>query len=98
MVTADIPTEVIRRWGRWLSDCWRRYVFGAAEELENLSRTMVQTDYTLAMALEDSRASAPRGHNPVYRKTKSEHRCQHELIAIFGDGGTPRSRYVSLHI
>ena len=41
------------------------YVFGTAEELEDLSRTMVQADYTLAMALEDSRASVPRGRDPV---------------------------------
>ena len=59
MAAAGIPTEVIRRWGRWLSDCWRRYVFGTAEELRNLSRTMVEVDYTLAMALEDFRVSVP---------------------------------------
>ena len=35
------------------------------EELEDLSRTMVQADYTLAMSLEDFRASVPRGHNPM---------------------------------
>ena len=61
MAAAGIPAEVIRRWGRWLSDCWRRYVFGTAEELNNLSRYMVMADYTLAMALEDFRASVPRG-------------------------------------
>ena len=61
MVAAGILTEVIRRWGRWLSDCWRRYVFGTAEELDDMSRTMVQADYTLAMTLEDFRASVSRG-------------------------------------
>ena len=65
MAAAGIPTEVIRRWGQWLSDCWRRYMSGAAEELEDLSHTMVQAYYNLAMALEDFRASVPRGHNPV---------------------------------
>ena len=65
MAASCVPAEVIRRWGRWLSDCWRRCVFGAAEELEDLSHTMVQADSTLAMALEDFRASVPRGHNPV---------------------------------
>ena len=40
-------------------------MFGAADELENLPRTMVQADYILAMALEDFRASVPRGHTPV---------------------------------
>ena len=51
MAAAGIPTEVIRRWRRWFSDCWRRCVFGTAEELEDMARTMVQADYTLAMAL-----------------------------------------------
>ena len=70
MAAAGIPTEVICRWGRWLSDCWRRCVFVTAEELENLSRTMVQADFTLATALEDFRASVPRGHNPVERPSQ----------------------------
>ena len=63
--TAGTPTEFIRRWGRWPPDCSHRCVFGAAEEIENLSRTMVQADYTLAMALKDFRASVSRGHSPV---------------------------------
>ena len=65
MAAAGTPTEVIRRWGRWLSGYWRRYVFYTVEELENLSYTMVQADCTLAMALEDFRVPVPRGHNPV---------------------------------
>ena len=71
MAAAGIPTEVIRRWGRWFSDCWRRYVSGTAEEREDLSRTMVQADYTLAMALEDFRASVPRGQDPVERRRQT---------------------------
>ena len=52
MTAAGFPTESIRRWGRWLSDTWKRYVFGKAEELAGLSRNMVEAHFTLAMVLE----------------------------------------------
>jgi hypothetical protein len=57
MAAAGFPTEVIRRWGRWLSDTWKRYVFGTAEELSGLSRNMVEAHFTLAMVLEDFQVS-----------------------------------------
>ena len=50
MVATGIPIEAIRQWGRWLSGCWCRCVFGTAEELEHMPRAMVMADYTLAMA------------------------------------------------
>jgi hypothetical protein len=60
MAAAGIPSEVIRRWGRWVSDTWRRYVFGTSEELGDLARDMVTARYTLAMVIEDFRATVPR--------------------------------------
>ena len=75
MAASGTPTEVIRLWGRWLSDCWRRYVFGTAGELEDLPRTMVQAYYTLAMDLEDLSASVQRGHNPVAGPSQATDAC-----------------------
>ena len=58
MAAAGVPVEVIRRWGRWLSDCWRRYVFTASETIGDLANRMVEADYTVSMVLEDFKASA----------------------------------------
>ena len=44
------------------------HVFGTAVELEHLSRAMVVGDYTLAVALEDFRASVPRRHGTATRR------------------------------
>ena len=49
MAAAGTPAETIRRWGRWFSGCWRRYVSVTIEGLADLSRAMVMADCTLAM-------------------------------------------------
>jgi hypothetical protein len=54
---AGVNTEIIRRWGRWLSDCWKRYVFGTTEELGDMASAMVNSPYSLAMSVEDFKAS-----------------------------------------
>ena len=60
LVAAGVESEVVRRWGRWLSDTWRRYIFGTVESLGDLATDMVSADYTVSMAIEDFRASVPR--------------------------------------
>ena len=60
LVAAGVNPETVRRFGRWLSDAWRTYVFGTTEHLGDLAAGMVNADYTIAMALEDFRASVPR--------------------------------------
>ena len=61
MVTAGIPTEVIRRWGRWLSDCWCRYVL---ESSQSLYRKIVRPE----------RARGMRAENASYRRCANQHR------------------------
>ena len=35
---AGVPIEVIKRWGRWLSDSFQRYVWDANEDAKGLSK------------------------------------------------------------
>jgi hypothetical protein len=58
MAAAGIGHETIRRWGRWLSDTWRRYIFSTKEGLGNVGQAMVSAKYTIAMAVEDFRNSS----------------------------------------
>ena len=58
MAAAGVHHEVIRRWGRWLSDTWKRYVFSTTEKLGSLGNLMANATYTIAMAIEDFKNSS----------------------------------------
>ena len=59
MAAAGIAPYVIRRWGRWLSDAYKTYIFGSSEELGDLATVMATANFSLAMSLEDFKASTP---------------------------------------
>jgi hypothetical protein len=60
MAAAGFSFARIRRWGRWLSDAYKTYVFGTAEDLGDLASVMATHRYTLEMPIEDFEASKSR--------------------------------------
>ena len=45
--------ESIRRFGRWASDCWRRYVYSSRSDLKPVAAAMARANYTLQMSARD---------------------------------------------
>ena len=50
---AGWPDEHIRRFGRWVSDCWKRYVYSARRDMAGASTDMASSNFTVAMAATD---------------------------------------------
>ena len=51
--SARVDYEDIRRFGRWKSDCWRRYVYSARGRAKPLAAAMAMANITLEMSARD---------------------------------------------
>ena len=45
---AGVPVGIIKRWGRWVSDSFQRYLWDANEDAKGLSRKMAEDSGTLS--------------------------------------------------
>ena len=45
--------EDIRRFGRWKSDCWRRYIYSERCRCKGMAATMARANFTLEMSARD---------------------------------------------
>ena len=52
LLHAGVPIEVIKRWGRWLSDSFQRYLWDANEDAKGLSGKMARDMSTLVLSRE----------------------------------------------
>ena len=56
-----VDYEDIRRFGRWKSDCWRRYVYSERSRCKGMSTAMARANFTLEMSARDfANATAAR--------------------------------------
>ena len=53
LVGQGVDPEDVRRFGRWKSDCWRRYVYAERSRCKGLSRAMATANITLEMTARD---------------------------------------------
>ena len=51
--SGTIDYEDIRRFGRWKSDCWRRYVYSERSRCKGFAFSMAAANYTLEMSARD---------------------------------------------
>ena len=49
LLHAKVPIEIIKRWGRWVSDSFQRYLWESTEDSRELSRLMAQDTTPLAI-------------------------------------------------
>ena len=42
LLHAKVPIEIIKRWGRWVSDSFQRYLWESVEDSRDLSKLMAQ--------------------------------------------------------
>ena len=45
--------EDVRRFGRWASDCWRRYVYSNRHEVRGVARSMATVDFDVQLSAAD---------------------------------------------
>ena len=48
LLHAGVPVEIIKRWGRWVSDSFQRYLWDANEDAKGLSKKMAEDKSTLS--------------------------------------------------
>ena len=51
--SGKVDYEDIRRFGRWKSDCWRRYIYSARGRCKGMSASMATANFTLEMSAHD---------------------------------------------
>lgn len=51
--SGKVEFEDVRKFGRWKSDCWRRYVYSERSRVRGLSSAMATANYTLEMSARD---------------------------------------------
>ena len=49
LLHAKVPIEIIKRWGRWVSDSFQRYLWESVEDSRDLSKLMAQDTTPLAI-------------------------------------------------
>ena len=49
LLHGGVPIEIIKRWGRWVSDSFQRYLWESTEDSRELSRLMAQDTTPLAI-------------------------------------------------
>jgi hypothetical protein len=57
LIHQGVDVETVRRFGRWLSDCWRLYTFTTRERISGLSDLMATSKYTLELSSADFHAA-----------------------------------------
>ena len=61
---AGVPFEEVRRFGRWASDCWRRYVYESRESTRDFACKMAKSPYTMQMSAADYLAATTSRFDP----------------------------------
>ena len=62
---AGVDHEEVRRFGRWASDCWRRYVYESRESTKYFARKMATSVCTMQMLMSDYLAATSSRFNPA---------------------------------
>ena len=62
---AGVPFEEVRRFGRWASDCWRRYVYESRESTRGFAKKMANSPYTMQMSAADYLAATTSRFDPT---------------------------------
>ena len=62
---AGVPFEEVRRFGRWASDCWRRYVYESRESTRGFAKKMANSPYTMQMSAADYLAATSSRFDPT---------------------------------
>ena len=58
--TRKYTDDEVRRFGRWLSDCWRRYVYAARDAVRGLAAAMSRVRVGIEGTARDYYAAAGR--------------------------------------
>lgn len=61
---SGVSHEEVRRFGRWASDCWRRYVYESRESTREFARKMAGSTYTMQMSMRDYLAASSSRFSP----------------------------------
>ena len=62
---AGVDHEEVRRFGRWASDCWHRYVYESRESTKDFARKMATSVCTMQMLMSDYLAATSSRFNPA---------------------------------
>ena len=52
LLHGGVPIEIIKRWGRWVSDSFQRYLWESSDASRGLSRIMASDRSTLAVTMQ----------------------------------------------
>ena len=61
---AGVPFEEVRRFDRWASDCWRRYVYESRESTRDFASKMAESPCTMQMSAADYLAATTSRFDP----------------------------------
>jgi hypothetical protein len=90
LIHQGVHPDVVRRYGRWLSDCWKLYTFTTRERIAGLSSVIASSSYTLEQSAADFHAL----RNNMARDAKDP--GDEETVPVTTDGRSAASESTPL--